>query len=48
VNPMPWETDRRFQFNLRYLAWMRRKDGSPMPVYEADPLNPLEVDYSEA
>jgi hypothetical protein len=47
VDPMPWETDRRFQYNLRYLAWMRRADGSPMPVYEADPLNPMEVDYSE-
>jgi hypothetical protein len=47
VDPRPWETDRRFQYNLRYLAWMRRADGSPMPVYEADPLNPMEVDYSE-
>ena len=47
VDPMPWETDRRFQYNLRYLAWMRRADGSPMPVYEADPHNPMEVDYSE-
>ena len=47
VDPMPWETDRRFQYNLRYLAWMRRADGSPMPVYEADPLNPMDVDYSE-
>ena len=47
VNPMPWEADLRFQHNLRYLAWMRRADGGPMPVYEADPLNPMDVDYSE-
>jgi hypothetical protein len=47
VDPRPWETDRRFQYNLRYLAWMRRADGSPMPVYEEDPHNPMEVDYSE-
>ena len=43
VDPMPWETERRFQHNLRYLAWMRRADGSPMPVYGADPLNPMDV-----
>ena len=46
-DPMPWESGRRFQFNLRYLAWMRRADGSPMPVYGENPPSFLQGDYSE-
>jgi hypothetical protein len=48
VDTTPWQTDRRFQYNLRYPSWMRRADGGPMPVYEEDPLNQMEADYSEA
>ena len=47
VDPTPWETGRRFQFDLRYLAWMWRADGSPMPVYGENPPNFLQGDYSE-
>jgi hypothetical protein len=33
VDITPWENNANFQFGLKFLAWMRRKDGSPRPVF---------------
>jgi hypothetical protein len=43
----PWETDAKFQHNLKYLAWMLKKTGGPPPVF-VDPGtdNPMDVDYT--
>ena len=47
IDTTAWESDARFKHNLRYLAWMRRKDGSPPPVFvEPGTYNPMEVDYT--
>jgi hypothetical protein len=47
VDTTPWESDARFQFNLKYLAWMLKKSGGPPPVFvEPQTDNPMEVDYS--
>jgi hypothetical protein len=47
VDISAWENNARFQHNLKHLAWMHKKDGSPMPVFkEPETDNPMEVDYS--
>ncbi len=47
VDITAWENNAKFQYNLKYLAWMHKKDGSPQPVFtEPETDNPLEVDYS--
>jgi hypothetical protein len=47
IDTTTWESDEKFKFNLKYLAWMLRKSGGPAPVF-VDPGtdNPMEIDYS--